>query len=268
MLDGEHRVLNLHLGELNGQHGYILDSLGKFEMGGVYDVALTDDFQTRGVLIDIRYDRKGSGSPAAPSKVKLIFAVADPIQAISLPLSKKLQLRATDRLSDNLFDDWDDIIPTASREDRYIITGNLLQGFDRLGRRAEVITYTDDKGSIRNGILLPKSLKKVEEKFTHQAVDAGEAYKYLVKDPYKKTLNSTNGLLSIDYGPDGLEVNVPKAKVSGAKYYLNDNIRDLVLHNDFTSKGNRMWASVETGDIEPFLKALQEETGSEEGQRS
>ncbi|MFQ5354166.1 MAG: strawberry notch-like NTP hydrolase domain-containing protein, partial [Thermodesulfobacteriota bacterium] len=133
--EGEQRVLQLHLGEVKHQVSYIMETLRKFLVGNIYEVAVTDSYETKGILTDIHYDRKGSGSPAAPSKVKLIFAVADPIQTIMLPLSKKLNLRATQRAGERYLSQWDSLIPNSSRESRFIITGNILQGFERFGKK-------------------------------------------------------------------------------------------------------------------------------------
>ncbi|MFQ5354396.1 MAG: hypothetical protein ACE5DR_05555, partial [Thermodesulfobacteriota bacterium] len=76
-----------------------------------------------------------------------------------------------------------------------------------------------------------------------------------------KKLAVTDKSVTIVSQGAGLIIEVPKAKKSGGKYYLNKELLKHVRYNEFSSRGNKMAARVEGGDVKGFLQALHKETG-------
>ena len=111
-------------------------------------------------------------NPFAPSAIKFKFAVADSTKFLSLVLSGEQgnMVRAINGASSGwMFNkekaqsyvrDWESLTrkSTANRQQRYIITGNILQAYS-VETKGKLISFTAKDGSIRKGILLPENWK-------------------------------------------------------------------------------------------------------------
>lgn len=248
---------------LEGQGEYS-QQLNTFRIGHTYDVEITEGYSTRGVLVDVRYKESDKGNPVAGSRLRFTFAVADPIQTATLSLMQSKQLYNTDLIEKGIEKDWDSLLSGERKEDRYIITGNLLNGFARLkelpGARGEVITYTDKEGSQKQGILIPKSAHKdVVNSFKNLSVGAEDVMKWLPTIRRAADFDTTNGEINFSYNAYDkvLDVSVRRGKQTGGKYYLDNEILALVKDGRFTSFGSKMSADVESNKINEFLTLLQ-----------
>ena len=154
---------------------------------------------------------------------------------------------------------WDELIPKEVRENRHIITGNLLQGFQRLGERAETINYTTESGEVKAGILLPRSININSLKEGGTTVGAKEAYDYLTTKNI--SLSSVDGEVLIRTAGGQAYISVPKSKSDGAKYYLNKTILSA-LDVEFSSFGNSMRSHVAIGKLLPLMEILEQETST------
>jgi len=271
---GAQKILSIHLHGLSSQFSYMKEVLQSFTIGRMMDVQVSDSYNQKGVIIGIKHSVGKGSNPVAPSTVKITFAMADATQTIQIPLSKKINLRASREITKNVldmnanqspFNKWDNIIPSSGRENRSIVTGNLLAGFERFGRNAEIVNYTLANGGKQTGILLPRSLSQDDVKtlFSHRIGTLDDAIKFLsenVNNPAIK-LKTTDDSVNIIQQNGRLRVEVPKSTKAGGRYFLNKNILEHVRHNEFVSRGINMVASVPEENIRPFLKAMTEEAG-------
>lgn len=119
-----------------------------------------------GVVVGIndRYKPGAKGDPYALSKIRVGFMVNSPIRQIEIPLSKLLgnneMLGGTvsgsgDISVEGLSAVFRGDLASASREIRYIATGNLIGGFGVLDS-GRVVNFTGANGKTYQGILLPK----------------------------------------------------------------------------------------------------------------
>lgn len=116
-----------------------------------------------GVITGIKDNHKpGKGNPYARSKTVVSFAVPTGIRQVDLPLSQLgygniFQGFVQGSNAQNKIEDIfrPDLAGNDRREIRYIATGNLIAGMAKLPGR--IISFTDSDGSIRQGILLPRS---------------------------------------------------------------------------------------------------------------
>ena len=128
---------------------------------------------------------KQMGKRVIPSCLKAVFAVNDSRSIIEVPLSAP-ELMNTIFLQTSMgmcrvllstvsIDTWDKVRKNQTREKAYVITGNIILGIaktrsiiKRLGCNkyratlagmysGHMITYTDDRGRIRNGYMLSRS---------------------------------------------------------------------------------------------------------------
>ncbi|MCM1333344.1 MAG: strawberry notch family protein [Bacteroides sp.] len=128
---------------------------------------------------------KQSGKRAIPSCLKAVFAVNDSRCRIEIPLSTPEILleiliqtqkgACSTLLSKVSIDSWDSVRKRETRERAYVITGNILLGIAEsksIVKRLEsskcrkiiagmysghMLTYTDDRGNVRNGYMLSRS---------------------------------------------------------------------------------------------------------------
>ena len=233
----------------------IAEKLNRFRIGHTYRLDSTF-LPYSGVLVDIR--RVKSGNPAAMSKVKLVFATNTNQQTNTIALSRDDELSATMHIDDTVPEDWDSTASQTNTEVRHIITGNILAGFDRLKHKAEVINYTTHTGERKMGILVPRSID-VGGEFSQSSVGAKEAYEILTKN--KNRVSSTDGDVSVSYRSGRYNVIVPKSKLRGAKYFLNESLLETTTggFSSFSSSG--MIAYVDADRLMSALEVLNKELG-------
>lgn len=246
--------------------------LGEFKIGWTYEVEIVEGYSTRGVLIDIRYQESDKGYPLSGSKLRFTFAVVDPIQTVSLSLMQEKQLYNSDLVERKIDKDWDSLLSKERKEERYIITGNLINGFDRLSSferekeegshrvQGEIITYTDKDGNHKQGILIPRTMhREVEDKFKNVSVGVDEVMAWLSKKPRYANFRTTNGEVNFQHDAysQAFEVSVKRGRQTGGKYYLDQELLALVKNREFTSYGNEMRADVSMNNLQAFLSLLQ-----------
>jgi len=135
---------------------------------------------------------------------------------------------------------FNDLANSSMREKRIIATGNILAGFDTLNGRGTIINFTTNTGEVRQGIMLPLSVKSLDD-----AVSGSKTYlntpeevrDALITGDGHRQISTTKGDISIRYDPyqRKLYIDTPKAKDVGGKYYLNKDLINLV--GDFSGRG-------------------------------
>jgi len=127
---------------------------------------------SRAVFVGFKVDKKRT-NPYAPSAIRLCFALADSNKYFELVLSgeqgAKVQqvMGASHSVNANdlrLVEQWDMATKEAAapRRVRYIVTGNILQGFS--GYKGKLISYTTTDGQVKKGILMPESWQSADNR--------------------------------------------------------------------------------------------------------
>lgn len=233
--------------------------LKEYKIGEMRDVNISDNLRSKGVLYNITYKGK-KGESIHLSDLKFRFAVPEMIQNINQTGSKILQYGYGDKYSKAEFDDWDNITPKGMKEERYIITGNLIEGLNKYNGRAEIIKFSDDKGNIRYGILLPKSYAtKIDELTDTVYVNAETIYKYMISE--ERDIIPGNLVETTDKDSE-MEISmsqiyVSSTRESGDKYYLDEDLLKMVKDNNFYSIRKTMMANFQRDKLEDILKLLE-----------
>ncbi len=146
------------------------------------------DYVSVGIFLGFKMTRK----QATKSSIKAVFAVNDYRCKIELPLSDVDKLRTireqtslgilSSKLANTSLASWDSIVGNHTRTRGYIVTGNILLGIamskhfgNNIGDikerrlaidkgRGQLITYTDDKGGLHHGYLLPPIFRNGDQK--------------------------------------------------------------------------------------------------------
>lgn len=148
------------------------------------EAVLENPSLTRNVPIGMFLGYRLVGKEMVPSCIKAVFAVNDSRRQIELPLSHcypfELILKQThvgavwNQIKTLTVDTWDNFISHKRREHAYIVTGNLILGIAKANKMGEnirnpkiaeyvssmckgkLIAYTDNRGQMRHGYLLPR----------------------------------------------------------------------------------------------------------------
>lgn len=147
----------------------IEDFLATYRVGQLVTLK-SEEGNLHGIVTAI--GRDDSTSPVALSQFNVTVAVADAIKEVTIPLSQMVKRPDSDRESkyeltpsymnraelEKIFQAGQSDI----RENRYVVTGNLLKGYEKFAQ-GKITFFTRDNGDIDQGILMPKSFNPEEE---------------------------------------------------------------------------------------------------------
>lgn len=178
--------------------------------------------------------------------------IAIPFSQIALP-SEKLEdldfrIKVEHSKSIGLFDIVDafDNMQTESREERSIVTGNLLSGFDYVNGRGTIINYTTADGGIKQGIMLSRGFNFEKHHATRPiALTTPEVVvEWLKESGGEITGQGSKGKIAVLAIParDAFVLTAPKSKSDGGEFFLNKRLT-AAMGGDFVSKSNGMVAS-------------------------
>jgi hypothetical protein len=222
---------------------------------------------SRAVFVGVKVDKSRS-NPYAPSAVKLCFALADSHKYFELVLSgeqgAKVQqvMGASQHLSAEelkLVESWERVTKeaTVSRRVRYLVTGNILQGFSEY--RGKLISYTTVDGQTKKGILMPENW---------EAHIATQRIKLPIKYAQKVIAGLANGSLLTESGLSfmrkGEGYRVATGGLSMQKYgslIKNERILKLMGTRDGFQKVSSSWVGVFPEKALPELLDILQETG-------
>lgn len=215
--------------------------------------------------------KKGVQFPVARGSWVAHFDVADGMREITFPFSKialdsavgavgKVQVERawkhdlTGEPIMGLFDSGQ----TASREQRTIVTGNLLAGFSKVGRGL-ITNFTDEHGAIQQGVLMPRSFN-LKDFAEDQPVElkADQAERFL-QDTQQAILRTGDSIATIRHFGSLYEIQTPRSRAEGGPYFMSEPLRAVV--GDFSSRGQVMRATFEPDKLPDVLRVLREDLG-------
>ncbi|MFB2834237.1 strawberry notch C-terminal domain-containing protein [Floridanema evergladense] len=207
-------------------------------------------------------------NPAAPSNWKVKLAIADTARELSVPMSKINQSSEssiwvepaeTDSFKVNIYEIFDQR-QSKSREQRQIFTGNIIRAYTMFNGSGRVINFTDNKGNVRQGILMPKGfdIQKSLEAEPVKMPSISDAERFITTETnYLGHVKTEDGILKIQARPNqqGYMLSTPISKAAGGGYYLDKNLIEA-CGAEFTSIGDVMRVMVPEERIEQVLDYL------------
>lgn len=197
-----------------------------------------------GVLIGIQR-KGGADNPLALGSWKMEIALPDASRKITIPLSQTtraenpITVRESHRRQDVLYGMFDSG-QLESREKVHIITGNILAAYQKINGKGQVITFQDNEGNTRPGILLPRDAdprKLVED--MDVSLSPETALRFLRELPGKSAVKTADKLLVMSYDGTDFTVSVPASKARGAQFFLNGAVLEAA-GRDFVKSGQSM----------------------------
>lgn len=221
------------------------------------------DIKVKAVFLGFVIDKKKK-NPYAPSNVRLRFALASSNKYIVMPASYAEDINgiigasydvATEDTETTL-NEWEEAIKAAdvSKNTRYIITGNLLQAFTDY--KGKLVSYTTNTGEIKKGILMPEYWEGEEGMEEKIAVPVARALKIIASTIKGNAVTTDNGTTIFNMG-ETYKILVPASKQKGGDVFLDPDILDLVVTNNFEKTADKMVAHLPHKKLGDLLNILQ-----------
>lgn len=215
-------------------------------------------------------------NPTAMGKIRVTFALSDASREITVPLSQIVS--ASSSYSYTPLRNTSGVIPPAMRrmiedggtevrEQRQMITGNIVSGFATFGA-GQIVVYTDSDGNTKQGILMPRGFEgeKELENMPAEFKTPSQAIEFLTADPGKRQVKSKDGktrIVSTEDYQGKVSFTLEVSKRGGKPYYLNQTVRDVV--GDFQSRGGTFFQKrdVDSDKVAAVMSAWQDQVGAE-----
>lgn len=219
--------------------------------------ASTSLYPEFGRIIGFKFDKNynlGSSS--------IVIATTDSRKRVEIPLNRPAVLERIQADSERFskeckvvnMDAWDRMIPKKDRTIGRIITGNMLEALADNSSIGHLISYTTDDGKVKQGILVPDGVSIAE---ITGNMPISKAYDWFTKKTSGTELVSTDGSLRLTKNFGSMyALFVPASRKEGGKYYLNQDLLDLVHGRNFQSKGKNFWATFDAEKLKDVLNVL------------
>jgi hypothetical protein len=247
-------------------------AMRQIHIGGSYRLQLSDGASVMAYVTGVR-KKDGVKNPVAPGAWQITFAVADAARSFKLPLSKLLldgesgefkvgiTAMVRDPITGQTVAEALDAGQSVTRESRVMMTGNLLAAFSKLSK-GQIVNYTDDKGAIQQGILMPRGfdLKKAAAELPIEFTPETAA-RFLRDAPGRHSVATADGAARVMFLQSGdVRVMTEKSKQAGGPYFLDQQLRQR-MGDDFVSRGSSMSAISDTADLRSVLARVAEISG-------
>lgn len=210
-----------------------------------------------GRVIGFKYDKNYSLGSSS-----IVIATTDSRKRVEIPLNRSKVFERIQKDSEMFskeckvvnMDTWDRMIPKKDRTTGRIITGNMLEALADNSSIGHLISYTTDDGKVKQGILVPDSVSTAE---ITGNMPIAKAYDWFTKKTSGTELVSTDGALRLTKNFGSMyTLFVPASRKEGGKYYLNQDLLDLVHGRNFQSKGKNFWATFDAEKLKDVLNVL------------
>ena len=254
-IKSQHRRLREKFEQFNFDETYLIHE--ELEGGN-----LIDDGYSPALFLGFKAAKEGDS--LTPSTSVAVFATLDGRRRLEIKFTQSDILDEIANFTnlnygtarETTLDNWDSSISNASREVRYILTGNILQAWDDAQREGvlpgRLVSYTDIDGNIKDGILMNQSWKP--DQLRSSGVPINSRTEQILKG---ESVKSSDGEIEIEhhYG-DWFNFYVPKSKKAGGKYWQNEEILGLVYRGNFSQYRGRFYAEVSRENMRSLLNIL------------
>lgn len=212
----------------------------KYKIGNSLRVKVGEDtYQGVITALKMRWKEGSPGNPFVPGGFNVTIMVNGGVRRITLPISR---LQAGDTTAANSVDNPDiefmfrrNEMEEHARETRYIVTGNLLAAYGEMTRKGEIIRFTMADGTVKEGMLMPKSFSpETGLKQEFRLRDAQAAYEFFQEwgydsDVKKFGLSTRDQSLRVkSRSGGGLELTAAGSVAKGGKWWKNTKLTDLI----------------------------------------
>lgn len=226
----------------------------------------TDQGQMSGIVMTVERSGK-TKNLSALGAWQVTIAVPDSVRSITFPMSKLFTANNPKGSEETgAFIDHSKV-PTSGimsqledarregRETRYIVTGNILAGYEQVKGKGRIVNYTTEDGSLRPGILMGRDfeLSKFMDTRSVRFKSADQVMTFLTLSPMAE-VRSVDGFVTMSRNRGAWRISMPSSRATGGRYYTDKRVRDALGHLDFRRVSGVM--SVELYDTGTFTKVV------------
>ncbi|MGM9693808.1 MAG: strawberry notch C-terminal domain-containing protein, partial [Alloprevotella sp.] len=257
----------LNVNRIKDKHIMLKRLLNQFEVGKSYLVPYNLEsqmFDYASPAIFCGY--KTNKSKITASTTLAVFATLDGRRRVDVKLSQTEALQSIDSATNEnwdaarstTLDNWDTQIPTETRKEGYIMTGNILQSIadtqdERGGYPGQLISYTDIDGNVHDGILMPDRWNPTMMK--NSGVPLISRMQQIKEF---EPVTSHDGKVEINGSSwtNTYYLTVPKSKRDGGMFFDNDILLNAASGRFFYPYHGKLRADIPGGNIESVVNEL------------
>lgn len=203
------------------------------------------------VCLGVQIDKKRT-NPYAPSAVKFKFAISNSkkylVVAASGEQGQKLRsviassIGLTENQGEKILQNWKAYTENANanRNNRYMVTGNILQAFSTF--KGTLVSYTTNKGETKKGILMPEAwLPATNAKANFVSVPIKDARNQILKMSSGNEMKTSNPLVTLMKSYNGTYIlYTPNSRQKYGEIFLDADLLKLATGNNFNSASGMM----------------------------
>lgn len=143
------------------------------------------------------------------------------------------------------------------REERYMVTGNILAGYDQVRGKGQIVNFTMEDGSLRPGILMSRdfALNKFMDTRTVRLRSADQVAEFLEKAPMAEVRTSDKFVtLRLNRGQWTIETAAGRA--TGGRYYTDGKVRDALKGAEFQRSSGVMRVDLDKAGFKRVVEAI------------
>jgi hypothetical protein len=218
----------------------------------------------------IGVDLSKMGETPSASAIRVKIAIADAGREISMPLSKLMSTEGGNSWREFPDAQRQSVMKafsagqSESREDRQMVTGNIPAGLKQFPT-GRIVMYSDDKGNLRQGILLPSGKDASEELAKRPVVfkTATQVREFLSNERGSRVVQSEDNVLSISGISNG-DYSILVNNTGAKKYILNKRIESLFGAWETRRGSTKGWKKIVDADaLETILGIWADNIGTE-----
>ncbi len=219
-----------------------------------------------------KLERSGKAvNPVALSAWHATIAVPDAQRTYRLPLSKLFppsttksddESGATIAVSQHSHKTIADAFEAArkeGRETRYIVTGNILSGYEQVSGRGQIVNYTTEDGLEKSGVLMGRDFEL--EKFMNVRsvrLKSGKQVSEFLNQAPMAEVKSTDGYATLQVRNGRFVIETPAGRATGGRYFTDPNVREAIAPQEFQKAGGLMRVAVPDEKVVATVDALRQ----------
>ncbi|MFN0192279.1 MAG: strawberry notch C-terminal domain-containing protein, partial [Aestuariivirga sp.] len=212
--------------------------------------------------IVLRVERKaGQGaSPVALGLWRITIAMPDAAKVLTIPVSQLQTKEQGDGTARSIIDraDMTETLDgfahaaSQSRENRYVVTGNIVAGYAKVGG-GTITQFTDDKGRIVTGVMKHRGWKPTKMLAVDRTVlpDANKLYDFLIGRKLARAISS-DGTIGVRTKGALFDIGIRR----GDKAIYMDKAIIEAIGQDFVLNGQRMTARIDHAAMSRLMREL------------
>ena len=216
-----------------------------------------------GVVMSVEH-KGGTKNPLAMGSYRAKIALADAAAQVTMPFSQLrtngMEVNEKQRLAvpiDRIerapvmrsFSD----MQTESREQRLMLTGNILAAFDHTNGKGQIVNFIDHDGRMRSGLMMARGYNYAQEQ-------AGQPVALRTPEQVEQWLRMGNKAIGdgvmVEAQNGRLVVTAAASKSEGGRYFLDARVRQA-LGKDFFKSSKGMTADAPMQNAQDVVAALQ-----------